>query len=162
MGEVHFIREYCYASMFRYNKAGKFNVPYGGMSYNRKNFKAKIEKLSNDNLAKKLNNTTITCFDFEEFLMKVNPQKNDFLFLDPPYHESFSNYTNNKFSEKDQIRLVGILENTKASFMLIIKNTNLIYSLYKNFDIKVFDKKYLVNLKNKNDKKVKYLLITNY
>lgn len=34
----YFIREYCYASMFRYNKEGKFNVPYGGMSYNRKDF----------------------------------------------------------------------------------------------------------------------------
>ncbi len=34
----YFIREYCYASMFRYNKQGKFNVPYGGMSYNRKDF----------------------------------------------------------------------------------------------------------------------------
>ena len=32
----YFIREYCYASMFRYNSNGKFNVPYGGISYNRK------------------------------------------------------------------------------------------------------------------------------
>ena len=28
----YFIREYCYASMFKYNKQGKFNVPYGGIS----------------------------------------------------------------------------------------------------------------------------------
>ena len=34
----YFIREYCYASMFRYNANGKFNVPYGGISYNRKDF----------------------------------------------------------------------------------------------------------------------------
>lgn len=32
----YFIREYCYSSMFRYNKSGNFNVPYGGGSYNRK------------------------------------------------------------------------------------------------------------------------------
>ena len=33
-----FIREYCYGSMFRYNTKGEFNIPYGGMSYNSKNF----------------------------------------------------------------------------------------------------------------------------
>ena len=29
----YFIREYCYSAMFRYNSQGKFNVPYGGISY---------------------------------------------------------------------------------------------------------------------------------
>lgn len=32
----YFIREYCYGSMFRYNSKGEFNIPYGGMSYNKK------------------------------------------------------------------------------------------------------------------------------
>ena len=40
----YFIREFCYASMFRYNKSGKFNVPYGGISYNRKEFIKKNAK----------------------------------------------------------------------------------------------------------------------
>lgn len=40
-----FLREYCYASMFRFNSKGEFNIPYGGISYNRKNFNSKIEKL---------------------------------------------------------------------------------------------------------------------
>ncbi|MCD8068599.1 MAG: DNA adenine methylase [Lachnospiraceae bacterium] len=31
-----FVREFCYASMFRYNRNGEFNVPYGGISYNKK------------------------------------------------------------------------------------------------------------------------------
>ena len=39
----YFIREYCYSSMFRYNKNGGFNVPYGGISYNRKYLTKKIE-----------------------------------------------------------------------------------------------------------------------
>ena len=37
-----FIREYCYSSMFRYNQKGEFNVPYGGISYNKKNLKKKF------------------------------------------------------------------------------------------------------------------------
>lgn len=40
-----FIREYCYGSMFRYNSKGEFNIPYGGMSYNSKNFRAKIDSM---------------------------------------------------------------------------------------------------------------------
>ena len=34
-----FLRNYAYSGMFRYNSEGLFNVPYGGISYNRKNFK---------------------------------------------------------------------------------------------------------------------------
>ena len=33
-----FVRENCYGSMFRYNRNGEFNIPYGGMSYNNKDF----------------------------------------------------------------------------------------------------------------------------
>ena len=39
----YFIRDYCYAAMFRYNANGEFNVPYGGISYNRKDFNKKVE-----------------------------------------------------------------------------------------------------------------------
>ena len=39
----YFVRDFCYASMFRYNANGEFNVPYGGISYNRKDFSKKIE-----------------------------------------------------------------------------------------------------------------------
>lgn len=31
-----FLRFYAYSGMFRYNAKGEFNVPYGGMSYNKK------------------------------------------------------------------------------------------------------------------------------
>ena len=80
----------------------------------------------------------------------------------PPYHESFSTYENNAFEEKDQIRLANVLKNTEANFMLVIKNTDFIYSLYKDFNIKSFDKKYLINFKGRNDKEAKHLIITNY
>lgn len=46
--------------------------------------------------------------------------------------------------------------------MLVIKNTDFIYSFYKEFEIKTFDKKYLVSFQNRNDKKAEHLLITNY
>ena len=46
--------------------------------------------------------------------------------------------------------------------MLIIKKTDFIYDLYKEFNIYEYDKNYLVSFKNRNAKDVKHLLITNY
>ena len=160
----YFIREFCYASMFRYNKNGKFNVPYGGISYNRKEFIKKIEYIGSKQIKEYMQNTQIYCKDFEEFLKEIKPQKGDFIFLDPPYDTEFSTYAKNEFAKKDQIRLCEYLKSTKANIMLIIKNTDFIYNLYntKEFNIKTFDKKYLVSFQNRNDKDVEHLLITNY
>lgn len=160
----YFIREFCYASMFRYNKNGKFNVPYGGISYNRKEFNKKIEYIASEKIREYMKETQIYCEDFETFLDKITPKKGDFIFLDPPYDTEFSTYAKNEFAKKDQIRLCEYLKKTKANIMLIIKNTEFIYDLYntKEFKIKTFDKKYLVSFQNRNDKDVEHLLITNY
>ena len=160
----YFIREFCYASMFRYNKNGKFNVPYGGISYNRKEFIKKIEYIDSKKIKEYMEQTEIYCDDFEVFLKEVKPERGDFIFLDPPYDTEFSTYAKNEFAKKDQVRLCEYLKNTKANIMLIIKNTEFIYNLYntKEFKIKTFDKKYLVSFQNRNDKDVEHLLITNY
>ena len=160
----YFIREYCYASMFRYNKDGKFNVPYGGISYNRKDFYKKINYISSSELHKYMKNTQIYNEDFEDFLINIKPQKDDFIFIDPPYDTEFSTYAKNEFDKKDQARLADILNNTKANVMIVIKNTEFIYDLYnsKGFNIKSFDKKYLVSFQNRNEKDAEHLIITNY
>ena len=160
----YFIREYCYASMFRYNANGKFNVPYGGISYNRKDFDKKINNLNSAKLKSYMKTTDIFNLDFEDFCKKIKLTSKDFIFLDPPYDTEFSTYAKNEFGKNDQIRLAKFLKNTKAQFMLIIKNTDFIYNLYnvKGLYIKSFDKKYLVSIKNRNDKDVEHLIITNY
>ena len=160
----YFIREYCYASMFRYNASGKFNVPYGGISYNRKDFDKKIKNLNSTKLRKYMAHTTIYNMDFEDFCNSIKIKETDFMFLDPPYDTEFSTYAGNEFGKKDQIRLRDYLKHTKAKFMLIIKNTDFIYNLYNQdgFFIKSFDKKYLVSIKNRNEKDAEHLIITNY
>ena len=160
----YFIREYCYASMFRYNKNGMFNVPYGGISYNRKDFLKKIDYISSKEINSYMKNTEIYCLDFEEFLNKLNCNDNDFIFIDPPYDTEFSTYAKNEFDKKDQVRLANCLSKIKSNIMIIIKNTDFIYNLYKEkgFKIKSFDKKYLVSFQNRNDKDVEHLIITNY
>lgn len=158
----YFIREYCYSSMFRYNKSGSFNVPYGGSSYNRKYLKRKIEYMESFEMIYRLNKTKIFSLDFDEFMNIELPRNGDFIFLDPPYDSSFSTYANNVFDNTDHIRLANFCKKTKANFMLVIKNTDFIYKLYKDFYIKSFDKKYIVSFQNRNDRNAEHLLITNY
>ncbi|WEV43778.1 DNA adenine methylase [Lactobacillus sp. ESL0684] len=158
-----FIREYCYSSMFRYNKNGDFNVPYGGISYNKKDFGKKIRYALSTEVFDKLRNTSIQNKDFEKFIDELRLNKNDFIFLDPPYDSDFSTYDKNKFGKSEQKRLFNCLKHTSARFMLIIKNTEFIYEMYHDtFHIESFTKNYLVSFMNRNEKKVKHLIITNY
>lgn len=160
-----FIREYCYSSMFRFNKNGKFNVPYGGISYNKKCLSAKIKYYKSEKLINYLNNTTFCMKDFSDFLNELDLNSSDFMFLDPPYDTTFSEYDKNSFDQNDQIRLANYLINEcSCKFMLVIKKTDFIESLYKDKGLKIieFDKNYFVSFKNRNPKKVKHLLIKNY
>jgi len=160
-----FIRNFAYSGMFRYNSSGDFNVPYGGIAYNRKIFQKKVDYLKTKELKSLLDKTLIENEDFETFFEKNKPTKNDFVFLDPPYDSEFSTYAKNEFTKQDQIRLANYLtEKCKAKWMMIIKNTDFIYNLYDNkgLNIKSFEKTYLVSFMNRNDKNVEHLLITNY
>lgn len=158
----YFIREYCYGSMFRYNRQGEFNIPYGGMSYNRKDLKAKIDHIFSQEVSDLFSGTQICCSDFEEFLRSSNLTENDFIFLDPPYDTEFSDYEGRAFGPNDQCRLAQFLQETPAKFILVIKNTEFIYSLYAaHFNIFTFDKTYTYNVRSRNERNVEHLIITN-
>ena len=162
VANFYFIREYCYGSMFRYNSKGEFNIPYGGMSYNRKDFKTKINGIFCPETQKLFSETDIHCQDFEEFFSSVEMTENDFMFLDPPYDTDFSDYEGKDFTKEDQRRLAEALKKTKAKFILIIKNTDFIYSLYDGFfNILCFDKTYTYNVRSRNERNVEHLIITN-
>ncbi|MCI0708876.1 MAG: DNA adenine methylase [Chloroflexi bacterium] len=160
-----FIREHAYASMFRFNKKRHFNIPYGGLSYNRKNFATKIARLRDSALQKRLNNTQFENLDFADFLVRHPPQAGDFIFLDPPYDTEFSSYDQNPFDKADQARLAHFLvHECQANFMLIIKSTEYILSLYTDADLNIqpFDKTYMYTVKERNNRDTIHLLITNY
>lgn len=162
VASFYFLREYCYSSMFRFSKSGKFNVPYGGRSYDFKYLTNKLNYIYSKEMKNKLSNTIIQNLDFERFLNIYDLQESDFIFLDPPYDTNFSTYDNNSFDKDQQIRLRDCLKNIKAKWMLIIKKTDFIFNLYKDFNIYEYDMKYMVSFKNRNDKSVEHLLITNY
>ena len=160
-----FIRNYAYSGMFRYSSKGEFNVPYGGIAYNSKFLKKKLDYYKSSSLLEHFKGTQIFNLDFEEFLRKSKPTKDDFVFLDPPYDSEFSTYAQNDFTKDDQKRLANYMINEcPAKWMMIIKYTDFIYNLYDKagINIRAFEKEYLVSFMNRNDKKVKHLLITNY
>ncbi len=160
-----FVRENAYASMFRYNSRGEFNVPYGGISYNRKDLARKISYMHSPELQLYFKDTVIENMDFAAFLHKYPPKPDDFIFLDPPYDSEFSTYAQNAFTMKDQARLAQfLLHACRAKFMLVIKNTPAILGLYSSTHLKIstFDKTYLVSFQDRNNRDVEHLIITNF
>ena len=160
-----FIREYCFSSMFRFNKTGGFNVPYGGVSYNKKTLEGKKEYYKSLIVRKLLKNTELYQLDFYDFVNVITLQEDDFMFLDPPYDTTFSEYDKNSFNQNDQLRLANyLIRECRCKFMLVIKKTEYINQLYQNsgLNIEEVDKNYFVSFKNRNKKSVKHLIITNY
>ena len=159
------IRELCYGSMFRFSKNGKFNIPYGGISYNRKKLLPKVEYLFQQKVISLLKRAEIFCMDFEDFLKKVNPSREDFVFLDPPYDTKFKDYNGITFSQRDHIRLANLLSKLPAKWLLVIKKTDFILDLYsdmENIYIISYKKNYSYNVRGRNFRTAEHLIITNY
>jgi DNA adenine methylase len=157
------LREYAYGGMFRVNLKGEFNVPFG-YNYVNKDIQKKIDYLNSNSVLEKLSYAEIYTIDFQRFVNKFKFNKNDFMFVDPPYHCSFSKYDKDDFGVKDQERLANYLLNFKGKFMLVIQYTDLIKELYKSnkLNIYIYDKKYKFNIKGRFNRSVKHALITNY
>lgn len=162
-----FIRENCFSAMHRTNANGEFNVPYGGVSYNKHDLLRKVENLRRPELINRLDRTNFYNADFETFLEQIEgiTGPEDFWFIDPPYDSEFNEYSQNTFDLNDQERLAEILSQTQARVMIVIKYTEYIYNLYSRYDvfrIRDYRKTYDVNFQNRNDRMVTHLLITNY
>src|SRR5690606_12534386 len=119
---------------FRFNTRGRFNIPYGGIAYNKKNLRAKANLLFSNEVKHVFERCDIFNLDFEEFLDVVKPTSQDFIFLDPPYDAEFSEYDQNAFTRQDQVRLRNCLGRQSAKWMLVIKETSFIYDLYKEIN----------------------------
>ncbi len=160
----YFVREFCYASMFRFNAKNEFNIPYGGIAYNKKNFRQKAESIFSPQIARLFEKATFFKLDFEEFLHQSCPAKGDFIFLDPPYDSEFSEYDQNSFTKDDQVRLRNTLSGMPAKWMLVIKETAFIQDLYASLQCRIihFDKTYTYNVRGRNNRDTKHLIIMNY
>ncbi|MBE6634903.1 MAG: Dam family site-specific DNA-(adenine-N6)-methyltransferase [Ruminococcaceae bacterium] len=113
-----YLNQTSYNGLFRVNRQGEYNVPYGF----RKKWHYDVNRLFE--ASDKLKNTRISVGDFE--VNKYRIQEHDLVFLDPPYTVSHNNngfieYNQNLFSLDDQKRL--------SKFIDYIKNKNAYYIL---------------------------------
>ena len=152
-----FINKTAYSGMIRYNKEGKYNVPYGRY----KNFNTELVSKSHSELLKR---SEIYCEDYKKIFDMSD--EDDFIFLDPPYDCVFSNYGNkemvNGFTEEMHKKLAKDFKKLKAKALMVIGKTPFIEELYKDYIIYEYDKKYAVNIKNRFNTETKHLVITNY
>lgn len=101
-----FLNKYCFNGLYRTNKAGKFNVPYGHLRKNESINPTLLMKAS-----ERLRGTKLLHGDFEQTL--DHARCGDFVYLDPPYVSSdagsFSEYLPNSFAPPDLERLITAL-----------------------------------------------------
>lgn len=157
-----FVRDLCYASMFRYNDKGEFNIPYGGMGYNKKKLTTKVKACFAPGLLDLVRRSEIKKEDFATAMESANLTKDDFIFLDPPYDSEFNAYEGRSFDQERQKELANFLKKTPAEFLLVIKATPFIASLYDNqpeFLVERIKKNYLVNVQNRNQRAVDHLYV---
>ncbi|RMG37325.1 MAG: hypothetical protein D6732_07090 [Methanobacteriota archaeon] len=164
-----FIREFAFGSMFRYNSRGKFNIPYGGIAYNRKSFRTKVELLQSPKTVKLLSQTTIHNSDYLKFIEKVKPTSEDFVFFDPPYDSDFTEYGQTPFGKSNHLDLVHAFAKLESKALMVIGNSQFITKVYErakqinpNISIRKYPKKYAYNVRGRNDRGATHLVITNY
>ena len=142
-----YLNKTCFNGLYRVNKKGQFNVPYG--KYKNPNI-CDIENLYAAN--KILKNATIIQGDYKTILRKY-AQKGDFIFLDPPYlpiskYSDFKRYTKEQFYEEDHIELaeeVKRLQELGCYVILTNSNHPLVHELYGKFNLEVFSTKRYIN-----------------
>jgi len=156
--QFYYQRKTCFRGMLRYNKKGKFNIPFG--RYKTINYNELINKDYETLLAR----TEILNKSFEYLFENYNDE-NNFMFLDPPYDSEFIDYGYCKFGKDEHKKLALLFKNTKIKCLMIIGKTNFIEELYKDYIVDEYDKKYRFKLYNNrigNEINKKHLIIKNY
>ncbi len=136
----YYLRKTCYRGMMRYNKKGEFNIPFG--RYKSINF----DELLNINYERLLRRTVILNQSFEH-LFETYDDPNYFMFLDPPYDSEFTNYGYCEFDRNCHIKLSECFKKTKTKCLMIIGKTDFIVSLYEDYIVAEYEKKYKFKLK---------------
>jgi len=162
--ELYILLIYGFNRMLRFNNMGEFNLPVGNVDFNKnvvnaledyfETVKNKILKFYN--------------LDFRRFL-KTNYKKDDFVYLDPPYLITFSEY--NKFwdeeSEKDLLKELDNLDKNGVKFALSNvtyykgRKNKILIEWMKKYRVHTIKSNY-ISYHNNSLKEIKEVLITNY
>lgn len=160
-----YLNKTCYNGLYRVNKKGQFNTPFGSH---------KNVNIVNEDLIRKmsafLNANDIQIFneDYKKILSEV--KKGDFVYLDPPYvplsiSSNFTSYTENGFGLKEQEELkleCDKLNKKGVKFLLSNSDSPLIRELYADYDIIIVKANRFINSKSNKRGKINEVLVKNY
>ena len=159
---------YSFSQQFRFNSKGDFNMPCGNDCFSDKN----REYISNGTKFFKRDNVKINNGDFQKLCVE-ELNKDDFVYLDPPYFNTTATYNeNNGWSEKDEATLYSLCERLNENDVKFgisnvfenknIKNQKLIDWCDKNkWNVYTFDK-FTYMACGKGNSNAKEVFITNY
>lgn len=165
-----FLNKSCFNGLYRENKKGHFNVPFGKREI--------INTFDEENILKAskiLKKTTILNCDFNELEDYID--SNTFVYMDPPYRplnatSSFNDYSKEPFNDETQIMLCEFykkLHSKGAKLMLSNSdpknsdvNDNFFDDLYKEFHIQRIYASRSINSKSTGRGKISEILVTNY
>ena len=118
--ELYFyLNRNCFNGLSRFNQKGEFNVPFG--KYKKVNYQKEFASYSIAMLE-----WDIKCGDFE--VLEINDS--DFMYVDPPYDSSFTQYSKEGFYWDDQLRLMDWMDNHSGPLIVSNLATDRILTLY--------------------------------
>ncbi|MDE0011571.1 MAG: Dam family site-specific DNA-(adenine-N6)-methyltransferase [Candidatus Poribacteria bacterium] len=125
-----YLNRTCYNGLYRVNKSGKFNVPKG--RYKNPNI------CDADNLRKASEVLQKATIKYGPFTRSIAPASGDFVYCDPPYDETFTNYQPAGFNKDDQVALKQMADTwAKAGARVMLSNadTPFIRDLYQSYTV---------------------------
>lgn len=132
---IIYLNKTCFNGLFRVNRQGQFNVPYGKYKNPTIAEPSVIRAISN---YLKRSQVRILNGDFERAVAEA--KEGAFIYFDPPYHplsptSSFTGYSTNGFGEDEQVRLKQLCDRlTARGCQVLISNSAapFIKDLYKD------------------------------
>jgi DNA adenine methylase len=158
-----FLNRTCYNGLYRVNRQGRFNVPFGSYVHPTICDEPTLRAAS-----RALRHATLQCSDFEKTLELGT--RGDLVYLDPPYHplsatSSFTSYFKDPFGEDEQRRLAAAyqrLDQRGCQLMLSNSDTPLVRSLYAGYRLIPLQARRAISCKGDGRGPVSELLILNY
>lgn len=160
-----FLNKTCYNGLYRVNRIGKFNVPFG--AYKKPNI-CDEQNLRAVSEALRLSSAELKVTDYE--VASSIAGENDFLYFDPPYQPvsqtaNFTCYTNFGFTINDQHRLAEffrLLDRRKCRVMMSNSDVFEIRQMYSGFQIETIQSLRSINCLGNRRKGHSELIIRNY
>jgi DNA adenine methylase len=118
-----FLNRSCFNGVMRFNRSGKFNVPYGHKP--QRFAQAYVTKITNQirRISQVISNCdwTFAAADFRQSLKSAKP--GDLIYADPPYAGRHVDYFNS-WSEGDEIEMANLLKQLPCDFILSTWHSN--------------------------------------